>query len=181
MESNLPQTISLLTNTPAVLNTLLRTLPDSCTQQNEGPGTWSVYGVILHLIHNERVNWITRARSILDHGESRTFTPLDREATLGMPHNQTLPQLLDEFSRLRARNLAQLAALNLTPQDLVRRGMHPTFGPITLAQLLSAWAAHDLSHVHQISRILAHQLRAAVGPYEKFLGVLHCDGHSAPA
>ena len=121
MESNLPQTVALLTNTPAALNALLRTLPDAWTHHNEGPGTWSIYDVILHLNHNERVNWIHRARIILDHGENHTFTPLDREAGIGMPRTQTLPQLLDEFSRLRAKNLQQLAALNLTPHDLARR------------------------------------------------------------
>jgi hypothetical protein len=34
--------------------------------------------------------------------------------------------------------------------------------------------------LHQISRILAHQYREAVGPWIKFLGVLKCEGHSAP-
>ena len=181
MESSLPQTIALLTNAPVALSALLRDLPPSLTQHSEGPGTWTATDVILHLIHNERANWIPRARLILDHGETRTFTPLDREATLGMPNTPPLPQLLDEFARLRTKNLQQLAALNLTPDDLVRCGRHPNFGPVTLSQLLSAWAAHDLTHLHQLTRILAHQCRGAVGPYEKFLGVLHCEGHSSPA
>jgi DinB superfamily len=179
MESNLPQTVALLTNTPAALNALLRNLPDSWTHYNEGPGTWTAYDVILHLIHNERVNWIPRARLILDHGETRAFTPLDREASIGMPHTQTLPQLLDDFARLRATSLSQLNALNLTEHDLARCGLHPAFGSITLSQLLSTWAAHDLTHLHQLTRIMAHQYRASVGPYQKYLGVLHCNGHSA--
>jgi hypothetical protein len=28
---------------------------------------------------------------------------------------------------------------------------------------------------------MAHQYREAVGPWSKFLGVLHCEGHSEPA
>jgi hypothetical protein len=43
--------------------------------------------------------------------------------------------------------------------------------------LLSTWAAHDLTHLHQISRIMAHQYRADVGPFAAFLGVLKCNGH----
>jgi hypothetical protein len=46
--------------------------------------------------------------------------------------------------------------------------------------LLATWAAHDLTHLHQISRIMAHQYREAVGPWSQYLGVLHCEGHSSP-
>ena len=45
--------------------------------------------------------------------------------------------------------------------------------------LLATWAAHDMTHLHQIARILANQYRDAVGPWSRFLGVLHCNGHSA--
>jgi hypothetical protein len=47
--------------------------------------------------------------------------------------------------------------------------------------LLATWAAHDLTHLHQIARIMAHQYREAVGPYATYLGVLQCEGHSSPA
>ena len=35
--------------------------------------------------------------------------------------------------------------------------------------------------LHQISRVMAYHYRDAVGPWSRFLGVLHCDGHRAPA
>jgi hypothetical protein len=66
----------------------------------------------------------------------------------------------------------------LTPADLERRGRHPTFGAVTLSQLLATWAAHDMTHLHQISRIMAYQYREAVGPWSRFLGVMQCKGHS---
>jgi hypothetical protein len=69
--------------------------------------------------------------------------------------------------------------LNLEPEDLRRRGMHPTLGVVTLSQLLATWATHDLTHLHQISRIMAHQYRAAVGPWGPYLGVLRCAGSSS--
>jgi hypothetical protein len=87
--------------------------------------------------------------------------------------------LLNEFARLRAENLVALRALNLTEQDLNRRGLHPELGTVTLSQLLATWAAHDLTHLHQISRIMAHQYREAVGPWTAYLGVMQCAGHSA--
>ena len=48
----------------------------------------------------------------------------------------------------------------------------------SLSQLLATWAGHDLTHVHQISRVMAHQYEEAVGPWRQYLGVLKCDGHS---
>ena len=57
--------------------------------------------------------------------------------------------------------------------------MHPALGVVTLSQLLATWAGHDLTHLHQISRVMAHQYRDAVGPWSAYLGVLHCAGHSS--
>jgi hypothetical protein len=74
-----------------------------------------------------------------------------------------------------------MRALHLEPADLERCGAHPALGEVTLWQVLATWAAHDMTHLHQIARILAAQYRDAVGPWQKFLGVLRCQGHSEPA
>jgi hypothetical protein len=181
MEHNLPQTISLLARIPSTLNALLRDLPESWTLQNEGENTWPPFGIVNHLIHSERSNWILRAKTILQFGEAKTFEPLDREAHTRESHPHSLAHSLDEFAKLRADSLAELNALNLQPHDLERRGRHPVFGPVTLSQLLATWATHDLTHLHQLSRVLAHQYREAVGPWSVYLGVLQCDGHSSAA
>jgi len=132
-----------------------------------------------HLIHGERTDWMTRTRLILESGESRPFERFDRLAQETASRGKSLGELLDEFARLRAANLRDLRALNLGAEDLERRGTHPTFGAVTLSQLLATWAAHDLTHLHQLSRVLAHQYREAVGPWTAFLGVMQCAGHSA--
>ena len=176
---NLQDTIALIARTPAALNALLRDLPESWTQRNEGEGTWSVYDVIGHLIHGEKTDWMPRARIILEQGEARPFDKFDRWAQQRESEGKTLPQLLDEFARLRAENLGQLRALNLSEQDLAKPGRHPALGTVTLSHLLATWAAHDLTHLHQISRIMAHQYREAVGPWTIYLGVMQCGGHSA--
>jgi hypothetical protein len=176
---NLQQIISLLSRTPAALDALLRGLPEVLTLSNEGEGTWSAYDVVGHLIHGERTDWIPRAKRILESGESVPFDPFDRLAQTRESEGKLLDQLLDEFARLRAENIAELRALNLGSADLALRGRHPALGVVTLSELLSTWAAHDLTHLHQISRIMAHQYRDAVGPWTAFLGVMQCAGHSA--
>jgi DinB superfamily len=180
MEHNLPHTISLLSRTPAVLNALLRDLPDAWTSKNEGENTWSAFDIVGHLIHGERTDWMPRSRIILQFGETKPFEPFDRWGQERQSQGKSLSQLLDEFARLRSESLAELRALNLLPDDLARRGRHPSIGVVTLSELLAAWAAHDLTHLHQISRVMAHQYRDAVGPWCAYLGVLQCAGHSSP-
>jgi hypothetical protein len=179
MQHNLQDTIALLSRTPAVLDALLRGLPETWTLGNEGEKTWSVFDIVGHLIHGERTDWMLRAKMILQFGENRAFEPFDRWAQERESQSKLLAQLLDEFTRLRSANLNELRALNLRPEDLARRGQHPVLGAVTLSQLLATWAAHDLTHLHQISRVMAHQYRDAVGPWSAYLGVLHCAGHSA--
>jgi hypothetical protein len=179
MEQDLQQTISLLTRTPAALNALLRYLPESWTLQNAGENTWSAFDVVSHLIHCERTDWMPRARMILQFGESRNFEPFDRWGNIRESRGLPLEQLLDEFAHLRSENLRELRALELRQEDLDRRGRHPALGSVSLSQLLAAWAVHDLTHLHQISRVMATQYRDAVGPWNVYLGVLQCAGHSA--
>lgn len=173
------ETVSLLARTPAVLDALLRNLPELWTHRNEGDDTWTAFDVVGHLIHGEKTDWLPRARMILQHGESRPFERFDRLAQQRDSAGKSLPQLLDEFAELRAQNLLALASLNLSDDDLARRGRHPELGIVTLGQLLATWAVHDLTHLHQLSRIMAHQYRDGVGPWSAYLGVLQCAGHSS--
>ena len=181
MEQTLEQTLALLQRTPAAVDGLLRGLPEAWTSRNEGDKSWSAFEIVGHLIDTERTNWIPRAKFLLKHGESKAFEPFDRGGLVGETQGKSLGQLLDEFARLRAENIEKLQAMKLRPEDLERRGRHPSLGTVTLSQLLATWAVHDMTHLHQLSRVLAHQYREAVGPWIKFLGVLQCEGHSAQA
>jgi hypothetical protein len=177
---DLEQTIAILERTPASLNALLRGLPDRWTRTNEGGGTWSAYDILGHLIFGELTDWLPRARLILAGDETRTFEPFDRVGYKNESAGKSLDWLLDEFARLRRENLATLRTLNLQAGDFSRRARHPALGSVSLSQLLATWAVHDLTHLHQISRVMAEQYRQAVGPWTAFLGVLQCNGHSSP-
>lgn len=179
MELNTASTTALLRVTPAAFDALLRNLPEALTQVREGEDGWTVSQVLAHLIHGERTDWLPRIRIILRAGESEVFPAFQRDAHLS--DSRSLSELLVEFADLRAKSLAQLQALDLSAQDLLRRGRHPAFGTVTLSELLATWATHDLTHLHQISRILASPYRQAVGPWSRYLGVLHCEGHSEKA
>ena len=179
MEHKIEHTIALLTRTPAVLDALLRDLPEFWTSRNEGDKTWSAFELVGHLIHGELTDWMPRAKMILQSGDTRPFEPFDRWAQERESKGKSLGGLLDEFTRLRTENLKELRRLNLRTEDFEKRGLHPALGKVTLSQLLATWVVHDLTHLHQISRIMANQYREAVGPWSAYLGVLQCAGHSS--
>jgi hypothetical protein len=83
-----------------------------------------------------------------------------------------LDDLLDRFEQLRAESLKELEGMNLRAEMLVRRGMHPELGVVTLSQLLSTWVVHDLGHIGQIVRVMAKQYTEAVGAWQAYLPVL---------
>jgi hypothetical protein len=170
---NLDNSIAVLERTPDVLKALLAGLSTDWTSAGEGPNTWSPFDVVGHLIDGEETNWMTRARVILSHAPVRRFTPFDRVRHLTASTERTLTERLDRFAALRAKNLADLRALALTPSDLKRTGEHPEFGSVTLEQLLATWVAHDLGHVGQIVRVMAKQYKSAVGPWQAYLPILH--------
>ena len=179
MEQSLEKTIAVLERTPGALDAMLRGLPEEWTRANEGDGTWSAFDVVVHLINCERTDWIPRARTILESkdGEVREFPAFDRWGGIRESQGKPLAELLDTFTRERAENLRKLREWGLSSKQLAMRGKHPALGEVTLSQLIATWAAHDLNHLHQISRVMAHQYREAVGPWIEFMGVMKCEGH----
>ena len=172
MEFQFDEALPLLRRTPGVLRALLLDLPGRWSDAVEGPGTWSPFDVVGHLIHGERTDWVPRVEHLLRHGDAVPFPPFDREAMFAASAGHSLAELLDTFARLRAESLERLAALKLSDADLARRGRHPEFGVVTLGQHLSAWVAHDLGHVGQVVRVMASQYADAVGPWRKYLSIL---------
>jgi hypothetical protein len=172
MDFDLTAGTAILERTPFTLRAMLAGLPSSWIDATEGPETWSPYDIVGHLIHGERTDWIQRAQIILAQGANRRFTPFDRFAQFRESQGKTLADLLDEFERVRAENLATLAGWRLTQVQLDLEGEHPAFGSVTLRQLLATWVAHDLGHIAQTARVMAKQYREAIGPWRAYLPVM---------
>lgn len=172
MTFNLNKSIEILERTPNVLTTLLNGLSDEWILTNEGQETWSAYDVIGHLIHGEKTDWLVRANLILSDNENKTFAPFDRFAQFEESKGKSISELLKEFRELREINLSELKSKNISAGSLKKTGIHPTFGSVTLEQLLSTWVAHDLGHIAQIARVMAKQYKDEVGPWREFLPIL---------
>lgn len=171
MEFSLELGREVLAQTPATLRAMLGDLSEAWTSGDEGPGTWSPYQVVGHLTHIEECDWIDRTNVILEHGTDRVFDPVDREAGFTRFRGWELGALLDRFASVRMANLETLDSL-VGEEDLGRLGVHPTFGQVTLGQLLATWVVHDLNHVGQIVKTLSKQYGEAVGPWRAFLPII---------
>lgn len=172
MNFDLDASIAVLERTPSAFAAMLAGLGDEWTRSTEGPETFSAFDVMGHLIDGEETDWIPRARIILAQGPDTRFEPFDRFRHRARNAGRTLASLLDEFTRLRAANLAQLRSWKLTDRQLGLLGEHPSLGPVTLRQLLAAWVVHDLGHVAQVARVMAKQYTGEVGPWVQFMPVL---------
>lgn len=172
MPFDLSRSLEILEKTPTVIEKLLDGLSDEWTTTNEGPNTWSPYDVVGHLIHGEKTDWIPRMEIILSAKTDKSFEPFDRFAQFEESKGKTLRQLLDEFNLLRATNVRRLRSMDITGHTLEQTGIHPAFGSVTLQQLLSTWVVHDLNHIAQIVRVMAHQYKAEVGPWREYLRIV---------
>jgi DinB superfamily len=173
MKFDLDRSYEILERTPSVLNSLLAGLSDDWTLNNEGPDTFSPYDVVGHLVHGEKTDWPDRIAMILEYGTTKEFIPYDRFAMIEESKGKTLEILLDEFKSLRNQKMQWLRSLKLTETDLDKKGIHPTFGEVTLRQLLSTWVVHDLTHIAQITRVMAKQYKEEIGPWVDFFRIMN--------
>jgi hypothetical protein len=169
---NLAKSIEILQRTPAVLQALLQNLSGDWTSTNEGGESWSAYDIVGHLIQGEKTDWMPRAEIILSEKVNKNFEKFDRFSQVEDSRGKSLAQLLIEFTDLRKKNIELLLSKKITSKNLEQVGIHPAFGEVTLTQLLATWVVHDLTHIAQISRVMAKQYKEEVGPWVDYLKVL---------
>lgn len=173
MKYNSNEAIAILERTPLVLKSLLNGLENEWVTCNEGPETFSPYDVLGHLIHAEKTDWVVRAKHVLALGATQPFDPFDRFAHYEASKGKSLQHLLGEFETMRRENIDWLESLNLSEADLEKKGVHPALGEVTLRNLLATWVVHDLSHIAQVTRVMAKQYKTEVGPWVEYLRILN--------
>lgn len=172
MSFEIKKSIELLSHTPKVLHALLHGLSKEWVMENEGPGSWSPFDIIGHLIVCEETNFMSRVIYILGKDENKVLSLISMTAHLERNRKIKLADLLKTLARLRRKNIIKLASLNLSAKDLQKTAMHPTLGVVNISHVLSAWVAHDCTHVSQILRVIAKQYQSDVGPLIENLRIL---------
>jgi uncharacterized damage-inducible protein DinB len=144
--------MSVLKETPAVLQALVARLSDEQTSTPESRGKWSIRQVCQHLADSDLV-WGWRLRMVLAH-ERPPITGYDQDLWATRLDYGAVPvaQSLADFDALRAMNLRLLAGR--PAQDLHRIGVHSERGEESVAHMLKMYAGHDILHRRQIERIV---------------------------
>lgn len=155
---------------PSIFESLLAAAPPAALGFREAPGTWTCAEVLAHVADAEATLFMPRVKRILADGGR--FTPFDREGGFARYASWTPIAIVGEFAQLRRANVQDLASLRLTDADLARPGVHPEFGRVTLGELLSTWATHDLAHANQFTRVVARAASADVGPWARNFSLL---------
>ncbi len=157
--------LSILQNTPKTIKELISQLPDSLLSGGDN-NSWDTKIVLGHLIHGENTDWVPRINIILSDDANKSFEPFVRIPKLN--DKTTVQALLKEFIELREKNLGFIKSLPIK-ENLNKTGIHPSLGKVTLSELISTWAMHDLNHLIQITRSIANHFKEEVGPWKQYL------------
>ncbi|MGK4567461.1 DinB family protein [Flavobacterium sp. 3HN19-14] len=128
--------------------------------------------VVAHLIVCENTDWLPRARIMLSDKTDRTLERIDMTADFAIARDNSTETLLTEFKMLRERSITALKGFNLQENDFEKSAFHPLILEVNLRQLIAAWVTHDLSHLAQISRVMAQQYKGEVGTFKEFLKII---------
>jgi hypothetical protein len=145
--------LAIQRETPGTLAGLIEGHQPEKLKQSPAPGKWSIGQILAHLAEAELASgW--RYRQMIE----RSGAPLSafdqaEWARLGSYDTRDPKESLQLFRLLREANLRMLA--NLTPEEWQRFGMHAERGRMTVKDLVSQVAGHDMSHIEQVRQISA--------------------------
>lgn len=172
MAFSLVEAVEHLQAAPAALRALTAAVPPAALRFREDTSAWTIVEVASHMADGEITDWMPRVDILLSDAAQRTFAPYDRRGGFARYQGWKLPQLVEEFDRLRRSNVERLLSLELTPESLKRTAVHPELGSVTLEELLACWVTHDCAHFAQISRILTRYFGADAGPWKAYMSLL---------
>lgn len=137
---------------PDILAQLIEGVTDEELRRRPAPAKWSVVEIIAHLADDELATaW--RYHQMIEHsGQKLLSFNQDHWAELGSYASRDTKEALDLFRLLRQANLRMLD--RLSPEEWRCEGQHTERGPMTVRDLATHMAAHDINHINQIRRIL---------------------------
>lgn len=150
------------------LAALVAGLDEARARRRPGPEAWSILEIVNHLADEEAEDFRARLLSTLE-DPSRDWPPIDPVGWVRARDYQgrDLAESLDRFRRERTASLAALDGL--AAPDWRRTYEHPSLGPLSAADLLASWHAHDLLHLRQVAQRL-YSLGAAGGGKPDYAG-----------
>lgn len=149
------QPLQVQAATAGKLERLIKGLAVTKLCQRPAPEKWSVSEIIAHLADGEIVGGF-RLRFILGSpGAPIIAYDQDKWVTSGHYDKRDPQQSVELFRVVRNANLALLESLN--PEQWKHYGMHSERGRESIEHIVRMFAGHDINHLRQIEKILAHE------------------------
>lgn len=147
--------IAMQREAPRVLARLIEGVPTERLKQSAAPGKWSIGAILAHLVEDEIASSWRYRQMIENSGVTLPGFDQDLWARLGDYDSWEPHTALEMYGHLREANLRMLT--NLTPEEWQRLGIHSERGRMTVKDLASHMAGHDINHIEQVRKILAGQ------------------------
>ncbi len=131
-------------------------------------GEWSANEALGHILEAERRAFNGRIRTIL--AEDGPVLRLFDEAGVAAERHDELratDELLAEFLAVRADSLDLVRSLR--PADLLRAGVHPVVGDLSVGAIVGEWVHHDRNHLKQILSVSQARIWAQMGVARRFV------------
>ncbi|MBW3671631.1 MAG: DinB family protein, partial [Acidobacteria bacterium] len=143
--------IELLERNGMAITTLLERMDRSVAGWKPSPDKWSALEIASHLLDEERDDFRRRIRLTLEDPQQE-WPPIDPEGWV-TEHSYAARNLDEVVTALRDERHSSIEWLRSVDLDLEASHLHPQLGPMRIGDLLAAWAAHDLLHLRQLTRI----------------------------
>jgi hypothetical protein len=141
--------------TATKLDNLIQGISAAELRMRPAPEKWSVSEIIAHLADGEIVSSF-RVRLILGSpGISIVAFDQDKWLISGHYDKRDPQKSVEQFRVLREGNLALLRSLE--PEQWKHYGVHSERGQESIEHMVRMFAGHDINHLQQIERILAHK------------------------
>jgi len=116
------------------------------------PVKWNLLEILCHLYDEEREDFRTRLKSVLDNPEN-TFPSIDPPGWVITRNyaQQSFKKMLQQFSQERKNSIEWLQSLQNVNWDNAHQ--YPKIGPMSARYILANWLAHDYLHIKQIFKL----------------------------
>ena len=163
----LKDVIAILASTPDKLKEEISSMSLKEMKTRPAANKWSAQEVLAHLDDVEEIGMRARVAAMLE-AQNPLLPSFDQEVRAEeMKYNRRHPlKSLASLTRQRQANVKWLGTLK--PAQLKRRGMHRRVGEISVEELVTEWAFHDLGHLKQILEIKRYALYPRIGNMRGF-------------
>ncbi len=160
---NLAECIALLTRQAQEIRGLASGIAAEQARWKPDSESWSILEVVNHLCDEEREDFRTHFKHIVD-GAEGIPPPIDPGGwvTSRQYNQRDLATSIAQFLQEREASLMWLATLS---EPNLNTAIEGPFGRLTAGDMLVAWVAHDLLHLRQLVELRYSYFKQQVVPY----------------